>query len=105
LKRDLLLSPFPVAIYSNFHRLKGDTIIEIEDCPPSPTGIGNHSVLLVDYGKHKNGNKFWRVQNIWGVGWGDQGFAKIRRGGPNKDGAAGMTATLYVRPLLDKRSD
>jgi hypothetical protein len=38
LKRDLLLSPFHVAIYSNrrFHQLKGDTIIEIENCPPSP---------------------------------------------------------------------
>jgi hypothetical protein len=68
LRRDLLLSPFHMAIYANrrFHQFKGDTIIEIEDCPPSPTGIGNHPVL-VGYGKDKDGNKFWRFGVLGGV--------------------------------------
>jgi hypothetical protein len=106
-KKALLLSPFPVAVYANkrFRQFEGDRILDIDECPPSPDGIGNHSVLLVGFGVDKKGNKFWRVQNSWGVGWGDGGFAKIRRGGPNKDGAAGITANLTVRPLLDKRSD
>jgi cathepsin C len=43
----------------------------------------DHSVVLVGWGVEKvNGKdvKYWLIQNSWGTVWGDNGYAKFRRG-------------------------
>ncbi|OQR80875.1 cysteine protease family C01A [Achlya hypogyna] len=48
----------------------------ITSCPGSPS---DHSVLVVGYGTDKTTN-FFKVRNSWGVKWGEQGYARVRRG-------------------------
>lgn len=40
---------------------------------------GGHAVSLVGYGTD-NGQKWWLIQNSWGDGWADGGYAKYLRG-------------------------
>jgi hypothetical protein len=37
-----------------------------------------HAVLLKGYGED-NGKKYWRIQNSWGPGWGEQGHIRMTR--------------------------
>ena len=39
-----------------------------------------HSVLLVGYGEEENGDKWSKIQNSWGPGWGEGGYFRIMRG-------------------------
>lgn len=39
----------------------------------------NHALLVIGFGT-EGGVDYWLVQNSWGTGWGQQGFAKIQRG-------------------------
>lgn len=36
----------------------------------------NHGIVAIGYDRHKN----WLVQNSWGTGWGDQGYALLKHG-------------------------
>lgn len=45
---------------------------------PSCTKVINHVVQLVGYGR-EGGKDYWSIKNSWGTGWGEQGFARIRR--------------------------
>lgn len=40
--------------------------------------VVNHAVVLVGYGED-DFDKYWTIQNSWGPGWGEGGFAKLLR--------------------------
>jgi C1A family cysteine protease len=39
----------------------------------------DHAVLVVGYGTEDDVD-YWLIKNSWGIGWGDDGFMKLRRG-------------------------
>ena len=39
----------------------------------------NHAVLLVGYGENEAGEKFWKVRNSWGPGFGIDGYIHLKR--------------------------
>ena len=45
----------------------------------SMPNITNHAVLLVGYGVSRGAPDFWIIQNSWGIGWGENGYARIVR--------------------------
>ena len=47
-------------------------------CTPAGNTI-NHALLVIGFGTDNNVD-YWLVQNSWGVGWGQGGYGKIRRG-------------------------
>lgn len=47
-------------------------------CPSYESSV-NHGVIISGYGE-ENGKKYWLIRNSWGRQWGDNGYAKIRRG-------------------------
>ena len=55
-----------------------------------------HAVLLVGYGKTKDGKAFWKLQNSWGTSWGKKGYGMVARG---KNMCA--IANLASYPVLD----
>ena len=74
-----LIGPVSVSIKvtKNFfaydHGIFYDTLCQEEGEEP------NHAVVLVGYGTDPRFGEFWKVQNSWGIGWGEHGFARMAR--------------------------
>jgi hypothetical protein len=62
-----------------------------------------HSILAVGYGEEVKPDgevvKYWIVRNSWGQDWGQQGYAKMRRG---HNDAALETASPWPEPDMDR---
>ncbi|KAK2632904.1 hypothetical protein EUGRSUZ_L00919 [Eucalyptus grandis] len=59
----------------------------------------DHVVVVVGYGKSKDGIAFWKIRNSWGVAWGGGGYMRIQRGGGGSKGMCGL-ASEASNPLL-----
>jgi len=49
-----------------------------DDCSFSKSIDINHLVQLVGYGT-EGGTDYWLIRNSWGIGWGEEGYIKLRR--------------------------
>ena len=58
--------------------------------------LPDHSVLLVGYGEESDGTQYWKIQNTWGINWGEEGYARLLRNGSTKEwGMCGITTSPY----------
>ncbi|KAE8753051.1 Cathepsin B-like peptidase 4 [Frankliniella occidentalis] len=86
------LLPFNRPVNMQAEIMRGGPIVVIldvyEDFKCYSTGVyqqvagvhtGAHAVRLIGWGT-ENGVPYWLAANTWGIGWGDKGFFKIRRG-------------------------
>merc|ERR1719491_2208300 len=109
-------SAIPEFIYNNGQSLRKETdvltVIKHEKVPREPSSSNTkilpwsyttHSILAVGWGEETSSSgdvlKYWVVRNSWGKDWGEQGYAKIRRG--NND-AAIETSAPWVEPDMDR---
>lgn len=60
-------------------RLYRSGVLGPRDCGTQP----NHAVLLTGYGRSGKTN-YWIIKNSWGTGWGENGYARLRRNVPNR---------------------
>ena len=55
-------------------------IMHFDGCPTN-VGSTNHAVVVVGYGVDSSSNTpFWKVRNSWGIGWGENGYFRMKRG-------------------------
>lgn len=59
-----------------FMQYKGGILEDPTDCPDNSI---NHIVAIVGYGS-ENSIPYWILRNSWGTDWGEDGYARIRRG-------------------------
>jgi Papain family cysteine protease len=64
-----------VAAYEEFKAYTGGVF---DGCRPEQKE--NHAILVVGYGTTKKGEDYWLIKNSWGVGWGEDGFMRLKRG-------------------------
>jgi len=108
-------SAIPEFIYNNGQSLRKETEVmtvirnektatEESSSNPGilPWSYTTHSILAVGWGEEKSESgevlKYWVVRNSWGKDWGEQGYAKIRRG---HNDAAIETSAPWVEPDMD----
>jgi len=78
--------PTSVAIFvnNNFQNYRSG-VYDDSSC----TGSLNHAVLVVGYG-NEGGKDYWLVKNQWGIGFGENGYIKMRRNANNQCGIASL---------------
>uniref|UniRef100_A0A9I9CZ95 Vignain n=1 Tax=Cucumis melo TaxID=3656 RepID=A0A9I9CZ95_CUCME len=50
----------------------------------------NHGVVAIGYGTTEDGTDYWIVRNSWGVGWGEDGYVRMKRGVEQPEGLCGI---------------
>ncbi|KAG6585186.1 hypothetical protein SDJN03_17919, partial [Cucurbita argyrosperma subsp. sororia] len=50
----------------------------------------NHGVVVIGYGTTDGGTDYWTVRNSWGVGWGEDGYIRMKRGVEDPEGLCGI---------------
>lgn len=50
----------------------------------------NHAVVAIGYGTTEDGTDYWIVRNSWGVGWGEEGYVRMKRGVAQSQGQCGI---------------
>jgi len=63
---------------ADFHHYSGGVYVPTAPNNGRDCSMG-HAMVFVGWGE-ENGVPYWLLQNSWGVGWGEQGFVKFRRG-------------------------
>ena len=58
---------------------------------PSSTAPGDHAVLIVGFGKVRDGPNYWIVKNSMGESWGAGGYARIAA----SEKSCGLLENLY----------
>lgn len=82
------IGPIAVALNGSdkaFLAYKGG-IYDSKECKSNP----NHAMLIVGYGEEVvNGKviKYWIARNSWGMGWGENGYIRVKR---KKNGSSGV---------------
>ncbi|KAI3699779.1 hypothetical protein L2E82_44307 [Cichorium intybus] len=59
-----------------------------------------HGVIAVGYDTAPDGTKYWIMKNSWGADWGDNGYTKMLRGVPEKEGYCGLCTGSHF-PLTE----
>ena len=69
MKAKLVTHPLTIAIDASSYGFQyyKSGVLQANQCT---TGL-NHAVVVVGYSE---GSNYWKIQNSWGTGWGDQGF-------------------------------
>ncbi|KAI8568682.1 hypothetical protein RHMOL_Rhmol02G0219300 [Rhododendron molle] len=81
------LVKMPALRVKSFKKIEdGDEIEGIYQGPSvEPQIIGLHAILIVgSETDEETGEEYWKIQNSWGVTWGIEGYAKIRKSSPGK---------------------
>ncbi|CAL9119274.1 unnamed protein product [Musa textilis] len=50
----------------------------------------NHEVTLVGYDTDDNGVRYWIAKNSWGDAWGEDGYIRLKKDVPEKEGQCGL---------------
>jgi len=82
-----------IKVSNKFQVYKSGVMVD-NTCNTQP----DHAVAVVGYGA-EGSQKFWRVRNSWGTGWGDRGYIKMDR---NKENMC-MISTYSHIPIIECR--
>lgn len=86
-KEGILISP--MKIYGDFQYYRGG----VYECDENSGYQGMTVVNVIGYDIPEN---YWIVRNVWGTGWGEQGYMRVRHGGADE---VGMYECFYVAVL------
>jgi KDEL-tailed cysteine endopeptidase len=59
----------------------------------------DHGVTVIGYGVDSNGQRYWKIKNSYGVGWGIKGYALLQRG-KSGGGECGILPGAMSYPVL-----
>lgn len=66
------------SVYNNFFGYRGGIYTGAQ----GSAYAGDHAVKAIGWGV-ENGVQYWIIQNSWGAGWGEGGYARIQKGAVN----------------------
>lgn len=75
LQQAVVNGPVTVGVAAASWGAYGGGVLQFEDCDADI----DHAVLLVGYGTDPEQGDYWKIQNSWGPGWGENGFIRLAR--------------------------